>query len=261
MVEIFENKAYYYKIRKDLISKGFEGKWVVIYDRKYHILDHGSSAAFMIQHHLKDEGAFNTWIGREGEAEKEQQKELFKLILLQDSPDKNVNIEDIICLTDLKINETHLHWKQHPRELIKISDFKSIYGSTARTIFTPVRLFASLLIRTSRKSTIGIPITFLIDTGAPISIIQKKALESIVEHLNYVKGTSSKLFIGNAPFTPHLYDGNDSRFSGINVLGMDVISTNGLYVQGDDDDDIMNFKKSEMVLSEETKSLYPKDEL
>lgn len=101
-------------------------------------------------------------------------------------------------VTDIYLNNTHVFWRYHPKEMqiVHVNDSKSQYGVTRFG-----RVFISLLVKHIIDSETGVPVTFLVDTGALHTYMHEK----IIKILNKLKGGENEgvFAICNRIVQPH----------------------------------------------------------
>jgi len=144
------------------------------------------------------------------------------IILNQGGSDVFVNVNDLIDWD----NKTII-WKYHENEGKFISEdgFKSEYfiakGKYSRPTY---RMGINMLVKNQKENLFGVPVTYLVDTASPYTLLQQEILET----LKISNALYPKIFINNLPFYVSSIAKDSKDFRCINILGMNVISKFGL---------------------------------
>jgi hypothetical protein len=208
-----KNQNDYYKQRDDILKK-YNGKYIVFENNK--VLDISDLLDTLLQKTKASSTAYITWVGHED----------FKL-------SKN----DILLTSDLKVgSKTSFPYHAHKQKFVREGSFGITSGLCGIN-----RPFISLVLKYDKKYDYGVVTTFLINTQAPITLIQPKIIQQMklreaidfptADNFFYLGGVQAYC---SAIYLPTSSD-QDDRFVGINVLGMNYLRKVGFQFKVSDE--------------------------
>lgn len=193
------NRDEYWENREEML-KQYKGKYIAYAKGK--ILGVTDTSTEISKYIEDDSTVFTTLVGDE------EHKSSTKDVLLHNIRDMNLHLSK--CDT-----KTQFPYHKDEQKCISETGFKVNFGWYGEN-----RIYTSLFLKNDKRDTKGIVGTFIIDTGAPRSYVQKSLLDTIkaldTENTQY----THVLSCFNIPL---LCVQNDNMFQGINLLGADFL--------------------------------------